>query len=138
MEAVFLVEIYCVGMFAQELAELGRDALNDWINGEDNSVRRLNRVARKEVENQAANVFVIISAVRQFFITLAGHQLVQRHLAWGDAFDEWLRGDDDGFAIFKHNTLQPDVIVKNLVLQIQPVEIFGRGCAARVRTRAMP
>ena len=63
-------------------------------------------------------------------ITHARHQLVQRKPAWGDAFDEWLRSDDDGLATFQDDTLQPDVVVENLVLQIQPVVIFSQGCAA--------
>ncbi len=58
------VKIYRVGVFTQELAEIRRDALNDWINGKDNFVRHLNRVAGKQVENQQANTPIIIGAVR--------------------------------------------------------------------------
>jgi hypothetical protein len=42
-----------------------------------------------------------------------------------------LGGNDDGFAAVSDHALQPDVVVENQVLKIQPVEVFGRRGPAR-------
>lgn len=119
-------------MLAQEPAELGCDTLNDRINGEDDSVRSLNRVAREKIENQQPNAFIVIRTVRQLLVTLASHQFVQRGLGRGNPFDGGLGSNDDWFAMVQNDALQPDVIVEQLVLQRQPVEIFSRGCSSRI------
>jgi hypothetical protein len=46
-----------------------------------------------------------------------------------------LGNDDDGPVIISYDALKPDVIIENLVLQGEPVEIFGRGCAMSKRTQ---
>jgi hypothetical protein len=46
-----------------------------------------------------------------------------------------LRGHNHRLAVFNYHPLQPDVIVENEVLQVEPVEVFGRGGSVRVRTK---
>jgi len=60
-------------MFVQELAKFRCDALNHWINGINVAIGGLDGVARDKIENQQAGPRIVISAIRQFFITLACH-----------------------------------------------------------------
>jgi len=79
---------------------------------------------------------------------VAGHGRVTSHrihgntrwhwsLGWRcgghDTHYEWLGGDDDGFAAIGNHALQPDVVVENKILEIEPVEVFGRSGPAAER-----
>ena len=131
----FSAKVDGVRLLAQELAEVRRDALDDGINGINMSISSLDSVARKEIENQPAGPFIIISPFVQLFITLAQHQFVQCVLRWRVPSDGWLGNDDDGLAIFDHDAFEPDVVIKNPVLKGETVEIFGRGCAMSPRAQ---
>src|SRR6266487_2406117 len=117
------------------MTEVRRDSLDHWINRINVPIGRLDGVAREQVENQQLGPLIVIRTIRQLFITLPGHQLVQRGLRWRVAFYERLGSDDDGLAIVGYDAIEPDVIIENLVLKIEPVEIFGRGCSMSKRTQ---
>ncbi len=121
-------------MLAKELAKIGCDALDYRVNGIDMPVGSLNGVAWKKVENQQTNPLIVASSFGKIFITFPQHQFVRSGLGWFLPFDGRLRSNDDGFAIIFHDTLQPDVVIENPVLEGEPVEIFGWGCAMSQRT----
>jgi hypothetical protein len=118
-----------VGVLPQEIREVGRDALDDRVERVDGFVRSLQRILRKQIEDQQSLLRVVISAGGQLLKTLGRHHFVNRGLRGQNSSDGRLRGDDDQPSTFQDDALKPDVVSEDAVLEREPVEIF-RGRSA--------
>ena len=114
----------------QKLSEFAVNQLDHWIKWAQLPRSHLQRIPGKQIKNQQTSTDLIIGTFGHPHVAACDHHFINFGLRWMFTLQSGLRDDNSRkTSVFKYS-LNPYIVIEQLVLQQTPNSILGRSCSA--------